>query len=135
MIAKVIIYMQNNTLEQLVKIINSDDYDLESGTIIKKLQAKWDLAEAAENLSHHLVIKDFLRDLEEAVALINQLLLEQKVASDAEIKYRFKLQADKECYNRFLSIFNGRNKQILDQRIQELKAKADMNVGNSRKTL
>lgn len=122
--------MPNQTLDQLKKITNSDRYDLESGTLIKKLQEKWDLAEAAENLSHHLVIADFIKDLEDAIKLIEATLLEQKVASDAEIKFRFKLQADHNSYNRFLSVFNGRQKAALEQRIEQLKAKADMNNGD-----
>lgn len=121
--------MANDTLIQLKKIVSSDQYDLESSRLVQKLAEKWDLAEASENLSKHLVIAGFITDLTEAVKLIDQQLQDQDIVDEKTIKWRFKLKADRQAYIRFLNIFNGNAKRNLENEANRLKAKADAQGG------
>ncbi len=110
--------MPNETLEQLEKTVASDEFDTKSGLLVRKLREQWDLAEAAENLREHVVIKAFLRDFQEAIKDIDKTLQDQEVKTQEDISYRFELQATKLCYTKFLSIFDGTKKKSLEQQIE-----------------
>jgi len=120
---------KNDTLERLKEIASLDEYDAQAGRIVKHLQEQWDLAVAAENLGEHLIIKAFVKDIQQEVDDINELLRNQTVKNDNDIKIRFKLQADKEAFIRIIDIFSGAKKQQVDKLIVEADARAK-NQGN-----
>ncbi len=117
--------MPNETIKKLKEITNSDEYNLESGRLVNKLAEKWDLAEASENLSKHLVIAAFVKDLTEMIASIDETLHDMDVVDEKTMLFRFKLKADREAFDKFVSIFDGRAKQNLEIQINDLKNKAD----------
>lgn len=117
--------MPNETIKQLKEITGHDDYDRESSILVNKLAEKWDLAEAADNLSKHLVIASFVKELTDQIASIDEMLKNQNVINDESIKYRFKLRADREAFDQFVSIFDGRAKKNLEVQINDFKDKAD----------
>lgn len=116
--------MGNNSLDQLQKIVSSDDFDLRSGEMAKKLREKWELAEAAENLGEHLVIKNILKDLTDANIELSTFLETQEVMTDEDVKLRFKAQGQYAANQSIIDIFSGTQKIIVGHEIESALAKA-----------
>lgn len=110
--------MPNNEIEQLAKIVSSDEYDRAAGERIKKLQADWDLLEAKENLQQHLVITGFIESLKNWATDIDETLRDMDVVDDKTKLFRFKLKAEKKVIEDFLGIFNKNERKALENRIK-----------------
>ena len=115
---------RNDTLERLKEIASMDEYDHQAGRIVQHLQEQWDLAVAAENLGEHLIIKAFVKDIQQQVDDINELLRNQTVKDQEGINIRFKLQADREAFQRIIDIFSGAKIRQVDKLITEADARA-----------
>jgi hypothetical protein len=90
--------MANETLNQLAKIVSTDKYDIAAGDRIKKLQEKWDLLEAKENLHKHLVIEGFVDSLKDWAKNIDETLRDMDVVDENTKLFRFKLKAEKKVH-------------------------------------
>jgi len=110
--------MPNETLKQLAKIVSSDESDRAAGERIKQLQAKWDLLEAKEGLENHLVLSGFMQSLKEWAENIDEQLLDMDVVDEKTKLYRFKLKAEKEILQRFMSIFDKAERKALENSIK-----------------
>lgn len=110
--------MPNETLDQLAKIVSSDDYDRNAGDRIRQLQDKWDLLEAKEGLEKHLIISGFMEGLKDWAKDIDEALLEMDVVDDKTKLFRFKLKAEKEIVKRFMSIFDKAERKNLENTIK-----------------
>lgn len=115
--------MPNDTLEQLAKTVSSDEYDLQSGETIKKLQRQYDELEARENLENHLVITGFMKELEDWAKRIDITLLEMDVTDEKTKLFRFKLKADKEIIQMFVGIFDKNKRKSLENTIRFAESK------------
>lgn len=116
--------MANDELRQLEEIVSSDDFDLRSGEIARKLRSKWELAEAAENLGEHIVIKNLVADMVAEIDQLNSFLLDQVVATEEDKIIRFKSQADRNSYQNIIDLFSGATKSRTGNEISTALAKA-----------
>lgn len=117
--------MANDTLNQLEKIVASDEFDLKSGQMVKKLREKWELAEAAENLGEHLVIQNIVKDLKDEITSMMGTLQTQVVVTDEDKIVRFQMQADCKVYQRIVDLFSGDAKTAAGSEIDAAYHKAN----------
>lgn len=110
--------MANETLNQLAKIVSTDKYDIAAGDRIKKLQEKWDLLEAKENLHKHLVIEGFVDSLKDWAKNIDETLRDMDVVDENTKLFRFKLKAEKKVIEDFMSIFDPAERKALENSIK-----------------
>ncbi len=117
--------MPNKTLTQLAKIVSSDEYDRAAGDKIKKLQEKWDLLEAKENLQNHLVMSGFMEELRSWIRDIDESLREMDVTDEKTKLFRFKLKSDRKSAQDFLSVFDKSERKSLENQIKFAKMQTE----------
>jgi len=103
-------------LDQLKKIVFELDYDPESRHEVLELEAKLAKAAQAENIAALPTIADFIEYLTFQKEAAEHLLKTDRTMTDRE---RDKMFERIDLTTRFISLFNGQERQAVEQEIKD----------------